>query len=80
MPGMSGFDVCARLRARFPPSQLPIIMVSAKSEEEDVRMVRRTRRARPSSSLMRAVYGLYCLAKHQSDAGAKQVSCLRSAR
>ncbi len=32
MPGMSGFDVCKRLRARFTNAQLPVIMVSAKTD------------------------------------------------
>lgn len=32
MPGMSGFDVCKRLRQRFTNAQLPVIMVSAKTD------------------------------------------------
>ncbi|KAF8057779.1 walR [Scenedesmus sp. PABB004] len=36
MPSMSGYEVAARIRATYPSSLLPIIMVSAKTEEEDI--------------------------------------------
>jgi|CXWL01.1.fsa_nt_gi serine/threonine protein kinase/CheY-like chemotaxis protein len=36
MPGTSGIEVLRRLRARFSPTELPIIMASAKSESDDV--------------------------------------------
>lgn len=36
MPGMSGYQVAGQLRQRYPSALLPIIMVSAKTEEEDV--------------------------------------------
>lgn len=32
MPGLSGFDVIARLRARWPAADLPVIMVTARSD------------------------------------------------
>lgn len=32
MPGLSGFDVIARLRARWPAADLPVIMVTAWSD------------------------------------------------
>lgn len=36
MPGMTGYEVCSKLREKYPASILPIIMVSAKTEEEDM--------------------------------------------
>lgn len=36
MPEMSGFDMLKELRTRFSPVQLPVIMVTAKSQSEDV--------------------------------------------
>ncbi|GFH23847.1 uncharacterized protein HaLaN_21535, partial [Haematococcus lacustris] len=36
MPGMSGYEVCARLRKKYSSALLPIIMVSARSAEKDV--------------------------------------------
>ncbi|KIY93875.1 hypothetical protein MNEG_14087 [Monoraphidium neglectum] len=36
MPDMSGLDVCRRLRELYPAQRLPIIMVSARVEEEAV--------------------------------------------
>ncbi|WIA11289.1 hypothetical protein OEZ85_011413 [Tetradesmus obliquus] len=36
MPAMSGYEVAARLRTSYPSSLLPIIMVSAKTEEADI--------------------------------------------
>ncbi|KAF4683780.1 hypothetical protein FOZ60_008629 [Perkinsus olseni] len=35
MPGLSGYEVCAKLRADYPPD-LPIIMISAKNSSDDV--------------------------------------------
>ncbi|KAF4690296.1 hypothetical protein FOZ60_000365 [Perkinsus olseni] len=35
MPGLSGYEVCAKLRAEYPPD-LPIIMISAKNSSDDV--------------------------------------------
>ncbi|KAG2448553.1 hypothetical protein HYH02_006444 [Chlamydomonas schloesseri] len=32
MPGMSGFEVCRRLRRRYPHAALPVIIVSAKAD------------------------------------------------
>jgi serine/threonine protein kinase/CheY-like chemotaxis protein len=36
MPGLSGLDVLRELRAQHPPTELPIIMVSAKGESGDI--------------------------------------------
>ena len=36
MPRMSGYEVCQKLRDRYLPSELPIIMVTAKNQLEDV--------------------------------------------
>ena len=36
MPKMNGFRTCAKIREMFPLSAVPIIMVSAKSREENV--------------------------------------------
>ena len=36
MPNMNGFECCAKIRERFPLCAVPIIMVSAKSREENV--------------------------------------------
>ena len=36
MPGMSGTEVLRELRQTFGPSELPVIMVTAKSQSEDV--------------------------------------------
>ncbi len=35
LPGMDGFEVCRRLRAEPATSELPVIMISAKSRPED---------------------------------------------
>jgi DNA-binding response OmpR family regulator len=35
MPGLSGFDVLAQLRARATTATLPIIMLTAKAQETD---------------------------------------------
>ncbi len=36
MPGMSGYDVCRTLRQQYPRSCVPIIMVSAKYQEDNI--------------------------------------------
>lgn len=36
MPQLSGYEVCKRIRDRFPPHQLPIIMLTAKNQIEDL--------------------------------------------
>lgn len=36
MPGLDGFETLQRLRARFTPIQLPIIMATSKDEDEDI--------------------------------------------
>jgi CheY-like chemotaxis protein len=35
MPGVSGWAVCSLLRERYTPEQLPVVMISACSSEED---------------------------------------------
>ncbi len=36
MPGMSGYDVCLRIRQAFSESTLPVIILSARNQAEDV--------------------------------------------
>jgi CheY-like chemotaxis protein len=36
MPGLTGLDVLRKLRESHPPSELPVVMVTAKNESEDV--------------------------------------------
>jgi serine/threonine protein kinase/CheY-like chemotaxis protein len=36
MPGLTGIDVLRRVRARFSPTELPVIMATAKDQSEDV--------------------------------------------
>jgi len=36
MPGMSGYDVCRKIREEFSSSELPIIMLTAKNRAEDL--------------------------------------------
>lgn len=36
MPRMSGYEVCQQIRKRYLPSELPIIMVTAKNQLQDV--------------------------------------------
>lgn len=36
MPGMSGYEVCRKLREMFPLACTPVIMISAKSKEEHI--------------------------------------------
>jgi CheY-like chemotaxis protein len=40
MPGMNGYEVCKELRKHYSSALLPIIMVSAKTADEDVVQVR----------------------------------------
>lgn len=36
MPGISGYEVCRKLREKFPPDKLPVIMLTAKNRPEDL--------------------------------------------
>ncbi|GEM_PF-762954 len=36
MPGMDGYEVCRRLRARWPASQLPVILLTARNQVDDL--------------------------------------------
>jgi signal transduction histidine kinase/class 3 adenylate cyclase len=36
MPKMSGYDVCKKIREKFLPSELPVIMLTAKNEIDDL--------------------------------------------
>ncbi len=36
MPGMSGYEVCKRIRETYPPNELPILMVTAKNQVSDL--------------------------------------------
>ncbi|AFH61826.2 ATP-binding protein [Paenibacillus caseinilyticus] len=36
MPGLSGVEVCRQLRERFNPSELPVLLLTAKSEPRDL--------------------------------------------
>jgi signal transduction histidine kinase/DNA-binding response OmpR family regulator len=36
MPGMTGYEVCRQIRKRYPANQLPILMVTAKSNVDDM--------------------------------------------
>ncbi|MBN2078218.1 MAG: SpoIIE family protein phosphatase [Spirochaetes bacterium] len=36
LPGMSGFEVCRRVRERFSPHELPIIMITARNDRGDI--------------------------------------------
>ncbi|MEM9983764.1 MAG: ATP-binding protein, partial [Bacteroidota bacterium] len=36
MPQMSGYEVCEKIRAQYLPSQVPVIMVTAKNQEADM--------------------------------------------
>ncbi len=36
MPGLSGYDVCQRIRETYDPTALPIILLTAKTQLEDV--------------------------------------------
>ncbi len=37
MPGLSGYDVCVKLREKFSPIELPILLLSARNQTEDIR-------------------------------------------
>lgn len=36
MPGMSGYETCRKIRARYPSSELPVIFLSAKNQTLDL--------------------------------------------
>ena len=36
MPKMSGYEVCQRLREKYPPDSLPVVMLTAKNRVEDL--------------------------------------------
>ena len=36
MPGMTGFDVCLKLREKFSPSELPVVMLTARNRMSDL--------------------------------------------
>ncbi len=36
MPGMSGYEVCQKIRERFLPNELPILMITAKNQIADL--------------------------------------------
>ena len=36
MPGMSGYEVCQRLRENYPKTELPVLMLTAKNQVEDL--------------------------------------------
>lgn len=36
MPGMTGYEVCQKIRERFPASELPIILLTAKNQVSDL--------------------------------------------
>ena len=36
MPRITGFDVCSRIREKFPPNELPVIMLTAKNRISDM--------------------------------------------
>jgi two-component system sensor histidine kinase ChiS len=36
MPGMSGYEVCMKIRERFSPARLPILLLTAKNQVEDL--------------------------------------------
>jgi DNA-binding response OmpR family regulator len=38
LPGIDGLDVCSRLRADTATKDIPIVMVSLRSTEEDIRL------------------------------------------
>ncbi len=37
MPGLSGLEVCTRLRRKYPADKLPILVLTAKDSDQDVR-------------------------------------------
>jgi len=36
MPGMSGYEVCLKIRERFTPARLPILLLTAKNQVDDL--------------------------------------------
>lgn len=36
MPGMSGYEVCLKVRERFTPARLPVLLLTAKNQVEDL--------------------------------------------
>ena len=36
MPRMSGYEVCEQIRKKFLPSELPVIMITAKNQVQDL--------------------------------------------
>ncbi|MBB6730989.1 ATP-binding protein [Cohnella zeiphila] len=36
MPGMSGLELCRDIRKRYPPSELPVLLLTARTRPEDV--------------------------------------------
>jgi len=36
MPRITGFEVCSRIREKFPPNELPVIMLTAKNRSSDM--------------------------------------------
>jgi class 3 adenylate cyclase/CheY-like chemotaxis protein len=36
MPRMSGYEVCAKLRKKYPPHELPVVMLTAKNQVSDL--------------------------------------------
>ncbi|TAL31010.1 MAG: response regulator [Spirochaetes bacterium] len=36
LPFVSGYDVCKRIRQKYPPHELPVLMLTAKSKAEDM--------------------------------------------
>lgn len=36
MPRMSGYEVCAKLREKYPPHELPVVMLTAKNQVSDL--------------------------------------------
>lgn len=36
MPRLSGYEVCRRIRAKFSPIELPVLLISARREEQDI--------------------------------------------
>jgi two-component system sensor histidine kinase ChiS len=36
MPGMSGYEVCTRVRERFTPARLPVLLLTAKNQVDDL--------------------------------------------
>src|SRR5256884_6655549 len=67
MPEVSGFDALKMLRKDYSPSQLPIIMVTARNQREDiVRALNLDRKStRLNSSHGYISYAVFCLNKQR---------------